>query len=90
MERKGNNADFFARPDSPIRTSQTDTFHSQPNPSPRVPPKDTSAGMGANRGYDQAMKEQAATVAPEGTRDAEMQSKGNNVDFVARPVDARQ
>ncbi|PPQ89336.1 hypothetical protein CVT25_003173 [Psilocybe cyanescens] len=41
-------------------------------------------------GHGKGAMEQAATVAPEGTEDAERQRKGNNVDFATRPVEARQ
>jgi hypothetical protein len=55
-------------------------------------PEAAPAGKAMNQGYGNGAMEQAATVAPEGTREVEMQRKGihGNVDFEARPVDARQ
>ncbi|KDR78954.1 hypothetical protein GALMADRAFT_64291 [Galerina marginata CBS 339.88] len=49
----------------------------------------TPGGMAVNQGYGKGAMEQAATVAPEGTREAEMQRKGNNIDFAGRPVDVQ-
>jgi len=38
--------------------------------------------MAVNQGYGRGAKEQAATVAPEGTKDAHMQRQGEAVDRV--------
>ncbi|KAH9481710.1 hypothetical protein JR316_0006237 [Psilocybe cubensis] len=57
---------------------------------PQQAPKANPFGMAVNQGHGKGAMEQAATVAPEGTEDAEKQRKGNNVEFAARPVEARQ
>jgi len=70
--------------------SHSQTTHSQPNsdniqlgqPNISGPPKANPQGMAVNQGYGHGAKEQAATVAPEGTKDAHMQRQGEAVDRV--------
>ncbi|PPQ64570.1 hypothetical protein CVT26_001968 [Gymnopilus dilepis] len=77
-------------PQSSTQPSGQETTGTRPEFAQHGNPRPNPAGMAINQGQGDAAKEQAATVAPQGTREAEQQRQGNVAEFTSRPVDARQ
>lgn len=70
--------------ENPTQHSTQSQSHSETN----INAKATPAGTAVDQGHGPGAKEQAATVAPEGTHEANVQKEGGAVDNV-KHIDAR-
>lgn len=89
-DKPANTSHDASVPTSSLQPTQ-ETTGTRPEFASHGAPRANPAGMALDQGYGEGAKEQAATVAPAGTREAEQQRKGNEAaEFTARPVDVRQ
>ncbi|KAF8905087.1 hypothetical protein CPB84DRAFT_1845167 [Gymnopilus junonius] len=89
-QNQPTNASYQAAPPPSASQPSQETTGVRPEFATHGAPRANPAGMALNQGYVEGAKEQAATVDPTGTSEAEEQRKRNASEFATRPVDARQ